>query len=590
MLSLDQFNLLYCSWKSGPDQQLTQRDFHAGSGISLGKTNQVIKELRAAGLLDANNCITDDGRVALEPYKVRNAIIMAAGVSSRFVPLSFEKPKALLKVKGDVLIEREIRQLQEAGISDITVVVGYMKEQMLYLAEEFGVDIVVNPDYYRYNNPSALMLVLDRLDNTYICSADNYFQENVFEPYVYRAYYSTVYTPGHTEEYCVCCDKKDRITKVTIGGTASWYMLGHVYFSREFSRAFSKILRAEYDMPDTKQQLWESLYIRHLSELEMYIRRYDANMIKEFDSLDNLRQFDSQYILNANSEVFRNICSVLGCADADITDISPIKEGLTNTSFRFICHGKQYVYRHPGRGTQNYINRASEAMSMQIAKDLGLDDTFIYMDSEKGWKISSYIPNVRTLDYHNDEQVGKALDLIRTLHCSGRTTPFRFDIWGEILKFQKELGERGRNEFKDMQKMQTDMAALHSLVEQDHIPECISHNDCYSPNFLLDESGNMSLIDWEYSGMADPASDLGTFIACSDYTMEEADAVLTRYLQHEPDPAELRHYIAYTAIASFYWFLWAIYQDSMGKGVGEYLYIWYRFSKSYGKRALNMYK
>ena len=39
-------------------------------------------------------------------------------------------PKGLLNVKGDILIEREIRQLQEAGINDITIVVGYMKEKI----------------------------------------------------------------------------------------------------------------------------------------------------------------------------------------------------------------------------------------------------------------------------------------------------------------------------------------------------------------------------------------------------------------------------------------------------------------------------
>ena len=33
-------------------------------------------------------------------YKVENAVIMAAGLSSRFAPLSYEKPKALITVRG----------------------------------------------------------------------------------------------------------------------------------------------------------------------------------------------------------------------------------------------------------------------------------------------------------------------------------------------------------------------------------------------------------------------------------------------------------------------------------------------------------
>lgn len=114
-------------------------------------------------------------------FSAKNAIIMAAGMSRRFVPLSYELPKGLLKVKGEVLIERQIEQLQKVGIRDITVVVGYMKEKFFYLKEKYEVDIVVNEDYYRYNNTSSLMCVLDRLSDTYICSSDNYFEENVFD-------------------------------------------------------------------------------------------------------------------------------------------------------------------------------------------------------------------------------------------------------------------------------------------------------------------------------------------------------------------------------------------------------------------------
>lgn len=78
----------------------------------------------------------------------------------------------------------------------------------------------------------------------------------------------------------------------------------------------------------------------------------------------------------------------------------------------------------------------------------------------------------------------------------------------------------------------------------------------------------MYLIDWEYSGMSDPAWDIGTFIACADYTMDEADGIIRRYMGREPSREELRHHLGYVAVASFYWFLWALYQDCVGKSVG----------------------
>ena len=103
------------------------------------------------------------------PYRVENAVIMAAGLSSRFAPLSYERPKGVLKVRGEVLVERQIRQLKEAGIDDIAVVVGYMKEQFFYLEDAFGVDIVVNEDYATRNNNSTIHKGAGRLGNTYIC-------------------------------------------------------------------------------------------------------------------------------------------------------------------------------------------------------------------------------------------------------------------------------------------------------------------------------------------------------------------------------------------------------------------------------------
>ena len=93
---------------------------------------------------------------------------MAAGTSSRFVPLSAERPKGLVDVKGEVLIERQICQLKEACITDITLVVGYKADMFAYLRDKYGVEIVLNEDYARYNNTSSLIRVIDKLDNTFV--------------------------------------------------------------------------------------------------------------------------------------------------------------------------------------------------------------------------------------------------------------------------------------------------------------------------------------------------------------------------------------------------------------------------------------
>lgn len=590
MLSLQEFDILNFLFKN-QDKEYTQEEISNSTKISLEKVEEILEKLKNNEIIDKDFNITDKGFVELEPYKVDNAIIMAAGMSSRFAPLCYESPKGLLNVKGERLIEREILQLKEAGIDDITLVVGYMKEKMFYLAEKLGVDIVVNEDYFRFNNTSSLILVTEKLKNTYICSSDNYFPKNPFEKYVYRAYYSAVYQEGESDEYFAECDKKGRIKGITIGGKDDWIMLGHVYFDREFSDKFVKLLKAEYHEQSVRENLWETFYMRHLKELDnMYIRKYDVEDIKEFDSLDELRLFDEKYVTNSDSKIFQNICSVLKCNEEDIKEIKPIKMGMTNTSFKFSYNSDSYVYRHPGPGTELIINRKSEFDSMKIAKELGLDDTYIYMDKDSGWKISKFIDEVKILDYADKKNVKRAISMLKKLHTSGKKTDFKFNIFDEIENFKIKIKNSHRDDFEDMNLMSDKIYRLKSFIEKDSVRECLCHRDSYDMNFLIDKKDKMYLIDWEYSAMSDPAGDIGCFITCSNYSFDEAIDVIKEYFDGNPTDEELRHYIAYLAVSSFYWFLWAINQEIQGKSIGEYLYIWYNNTKVYGDYALKLYE
>lgn len=243
-----------------------------------------------------DTCYRSGNYKDLSDYKVDNAIIMAAGCSTRFAPLSYTTPKALLKVKGEIMIERQIRQLIEAGIPDIYVVTGYKKELFYYLKDKYGVHLVENPDFETRNNNSSIYAIREFLGNSYICSADNYYMENVFESHVYCPYYSAVYKEGKTNEYCITTNFNDRITHVSIGGSNSWCMMGHAYWDRAFSKHFVDILEAEYDLPSTRDMFWETIYIHHLDILSLYMKKYDDRVIREFDTLDELCLFDTSYI------------------------------------------------------------------------------------------------------------------------------------------------------------------------------------------------------------------------------------------------------------------------------------------------------
>lgn len=568
----------------------SQRALAAAADMSLGSVNGALKSLACKGMVD-RYAATEAGRQALEAFKVENAVIMAAGLSSRFAPISYEKPKGLLVVRGEVLIERQIRQLQEAGITDITVVVGYKKEHFFYLEREFGVKIVVNREYARRNNNSSLMAVRERLGNTYICSSDDYFTVNPFEPYVYKAFYASVFVEGETEEWCIKQGAGGRIESVSVGGRDAQIMMGHVYFDRVFSRRFVEILEEEYDAPATAGKLWEEIYADHIKEFDMVVRDYERGTINEFDSLDELRDFDPYFLRNVDSEVFSNIVAVLGCDLDDIHDVYPLKQGLTNLSCHFAVGKDEYVYRHPGVGTDLIIDREAELVAQSLAKDLGLDDTYVFEDPAQGWKISRFVAHARQLDPTNSEQVKRAMEMAHTLHASCVKTQRAFDFYEESKKYTAYLEElKGKIDIAGFAEMAEAAARLKRYADADNARRCLTHNDFFSLNFLIDEHDRMYLIDWEYSGMSDYASDFGTFTVCDRLSFEQAKEALAFYFGRTPTFEELRHNFAYVALAGWCWYVWSLLKEAQGEHVGEWLYVYYRYAVDYLDKTIAWYE
>ena len=275
--------------------------------------------------------------------KVDNAIIMAAGTSSRFAPLSYEKPKALIEVRGEVLIERQIRQLRQAGIEEVVVVTGYKAEQFEYLKDKYGVVLINNPYYLTRNNNSSIYAAREYIKNSYICSSDNYFITNPFESDVDESYYAAVYIEGETGEWCISEDG-GWIKDVKVGGRDSWVMLGHVFWSESFSRSFLHILEDEYEWPETADKLWETIYIEHINELPMKIRKYPADFIFEFDTLDELREFDTSYITNTRSEILKKVAGELGVEEKEIRSVKAFKDKDNAAAGFSFETGKKYKY------------------------------------------------------------------------------------------------------------------------------------------------------------------------------------------------------------------------------------------------------
>ena len=245
-----------------------------------------------------NEYVTHEQYDRIQQHKVTNAIILAAGKSKRFKPISDYCPKGLSIIKGEVLVERQIKQLQAVGVTDITLVVGYKKEMFFYLADKYDVKIVVNEQYDTQDNVSSLRLVLDQLDNTYICSVDNYYPENLFNTYEYRGFYSTVYVENNSDEWVVRADENGLINDVNIGAPRGHIMLGFVYFDREFSENFRRVIHDVEGIDEYNHHVWEYLYMKHLDTLKLGIKEFDKPSILEFDTIEDAISFDKDFLEN----------------------------------------------------------------------------------------------------------------------------------------------------------------------------------------------------------------------------------------------------------------------------------------------------
>lgn len=580
-MTKNEFTLLYAIKKYGMQSHRKIRDI---ANLSTGYISQTLKDFQEKGWTDADG-ITEKGIEALLPFKVDNAIIMAAGMGTHFVPITLEKPKGLLVVKNEVLIERQIEQLQEAGIKEIVIVLGYKKEAFFYLESKFeGLKIIINPEFNTKNNTHTLYLAQKYIKNSYICSADDYFEENPFEEYVYQSYYAGVKVEEKTNEWYMIPDGKMNISKVKKTGVEGYIMLGHAYWDRQFSSAMVRILSEDHAIGNYDQVIWEQVLLENVKDLPpVEIKVYPKDVIFEFDSLDDLRKFDNNYVDNTHTKIMRNIAGVLGCKQSDILNFKAIKEGLTNTSFVFEVNSKRYVYRHPGDGTEAIISRQHEKKALELAKSIGVDPTFIYMDAEQGWKISSFVEGIRTPDYDSFEDSKRVLMVLRALHERNLSVPWSFMPWEEAGKIEVILrSEKGGIADQEFDQLKENVQKCYQKCDGDGIGMRFCHCDTYAPNWMLTDKETI-LIDWEYAGNADPGCDIGTYIMDSMWEVPEAEKFIQEYCGEHMTEQQLFHYLAYTAILSYYWYVWALYREACGAVMGESLYNWHVMAKRYSK-------
>ena len=567
---------------------LTQRIIAEETELSLGTVNSILSDFQKAGLSNDNYQVSEKGYELMEPYRVKNAIILAAGMSTRFIPVSYELPKGLISVKGEVMIEREIRQLQEAGIQEIVVVVGYMMEKFFYLRDKYNVKLVVNNEFSTKNTHSSVYVARDYLSNTYILCSDNYYPKNLFHQYEYRAFYCSIFLPGISYvERAFSFDHTGLIYDTNKPSHDQWIMYGHAYFDQNFTNKFRPILESYFGRPGVENMYWENVWAENVKSIPMWINQCTDKDILEFDSMDELKVFDPEYIYHNRVRVFENICRILCCEITDIDDMTTIKQGLNNQSFKFNVNGEYYIYRHPGINASGIIDRKKESASLRAAKRLKIDETLVYVDEEEGWKISKFIDTTEAFDFGNKQHIDMLAKKLKILHEANISVGFGFEYQKESNRVIDILKHIDAMAYRRSLIERESMSPIFNYLKKDQWQVSLCHNDLYEPNLLV-EGKVLHLIDWEFSGDADIGFDICKLFAVHNPPFEEYDYWLEQYFGRDATEKEKQHLIACAAVIYYYWYIWGTYAGKNNQNVSNYMMAWYDKMNSFRKKALEM--
>jgi CTP:phosphocholine cytidylyltransferase-like protein len=443
------------------------------------------------------------------------------------------------------------------------------------------VKLVYNPEYAVKNNLASLYCVRNHLKNSYILSADNWIEESIFNSTEEKSWYSCVYKTGPTSEWCVKTDAAGRINDVTVGGYDSWVMYGPVFLSRPFSENFIIKIEEYYKKPGKENYMWENVIIDELSHFDLYINKQGSSNVYEFETLEELRQFDPEYDSRTPNTLIKTIGDVFGVKENEIVDIKNLKTGMTNKSFKFLIAGKPYIFRLPGEGTGELINRKQEREVYAAIKNLNISDEVVYFDENTGNKISLYYENARNTSAQNREDIGASMIVMRNIHQSGICVGHTFDIKREICRYLALCNERNAIRFADNEETYGKMMHLFELAKTINAPKVLCHVDSNPDNIIRLQDGSIKIIDWEYAGMGDPLMDIAMYSIYSYYSKSEMDKLLKVYLQRDPDISEVSRLYIFAALGGYLWALWTEYKQSFGVEFGDYGMKMYRYAKDF---------
>lgn len=550
----------------------SQRDIAKNLNLSLGLINKTLNKLVNNNLLNEQYNLTIKAINKIQNNSPQNAIILAAGYGMRMVPINQETPKGLIKFKNEPLIERIIKQLYEANIKKIYIVVGFLKEKFEYLIDKYNVHLIVNNKYGCMNNLYSLYLAKDFIHNSYIIPSDVWCQYSPFRKNEINSWY--LVTNENDFSSNIKLNRKNELLLVNNNGNK---MIGISYINKSDSLLLKKQLNFMVKNPLYFDSFWEQALIKK-KKFSIPGRIIYKNEIVEINTYEQLRDLDE------NSSCLNNIAiniieDVFKVDKNKIENIEILKKGMTNRSFLFTINNQKYIMRIPGEGTDKLIKRDEEACVYNIINGKNISDDLIYINPQNGYKITKFFLNARVCDATNNNDLKAVMKKLKEFHQLKLKVQHEFNIY-EKINFYESLWTEKKSIYEDYQNTKKNVLSLQTFIEENIEEKILTHIDAIPDNFLFTDEG-VRLIDWEYSGMQDPHVDIAMFIIYSLYNKEQADNLIDIYFDNKCKIKTRIKIYCYIALCGLLWSNWCEYKRNLGIDFGEYSLAQYRFAKDF---------
>lgn len=243
--------------------------------------------------------------------------------------------------------------------------------------------------------------------------------------------------------------------------------------------------------------------------------------------------------------------------------------GLTNLVFR----AGDFCLRIPGKGTEEYINRANEAVAAREAAKAEVSPEVLHVDPATGVMVTRFIAGAETMSSEKFKlrpgSPARAGEAFRKLHNSGAVFPFRFELFAMIDDYLKVLSTKDVALPAGYHDVVHEAETVRSALAAHALPLVACHCDPLCENFL-DTGERMWIVDWEYSGMNDPLWDLGDLSVEGRFDTAQDEAMMRAYFGGEARPAQRGRIVIYKAMCDLLWTLWGLIQLANNNPVDDF--------------------